>query len=126
MQQTAIDRWLRKEFVYVSKVFTNTLPSHLPAKVRLEESGSESDGRYRYRFTAADDRQLSELTALLEMENITYTTRVFERGGMAGKLFNDPNKSFTLRVAWILFTLFIISIITSGLPIRLWNYLAAE
>lgn len=126
MQQTTIDRWLRKEFVYICKVFCNTLPHHLPEGVKLEESADDSAGRYRYCFTVFNDKQMSELTALLEVENITYTSRVSERDGTAGKLFNNPEKSFSLQVAWMIFILIIIAIAFSGVPVRIWNYLSAE
>ncbi|MBL9157191.1 MAG: hypothetical protein JNJ70_06960 [Verrucomicrobiales bacterium] len=126
MQQTTIDRWLRKEFVYICKVFCNTLPHHVPDGVKLEESGDDNAGRYRYCFTVFNDKQMSELTALLEVENITYTSRVSERDGTAGKLFNNPEKSFSLQVAWMIFILIIIAIAFSGIPVRIWNHLSAE
>jgi hypothetical protein len=94
--------------------------------VTLEESVDEGAGRYRYCFTVTNDRQMSELTALLEVANITYTSRVAERPGTLGKFFNNPEKSFSLQVAWLLFIIAIISIAFSGLPVRLWEYLSAE
>jgi hypothetical protein len=98
----------------------------VPDGVKLEESADDSAGRYRYCFTVFNDKQMSELTAMLEVANITYTSRVSERTGTAGKLFNNPEKSFSLQVAWMLFILIIIAIAFSGLPVRLWNYLSAE
>jgi len=126
MQQTSIDRWLRKEFVYTCKVYSNTLPQNIPNGVVLDEAGDDSAGRYRYCFTVHNDRQMSELTANLEVANITYTSRVSERGGTSGKLFNNPEKSFTLQIAWLVLILFIIAIAFSGLPVRLWTYLSAD
>lgn len=126
MQQTSIDRWLRKEFVYVCKVYCNTLPQDIPSGVVLEETSDDSGGRYRYCFTVHNDRQMCELTANLEVANITYTSRVSEREGTCGKMFNNPEKSFTLQVAWILLIVTIIVIAFSGLPVRLWTYLSAE
>ncbi len=126
MQQTSIDRWLRKEFVYVCKVYCNTLPQDIPHGVVLDEADDESAGRYRYCFTVHNDRQMTELTARLEVANITYTSRVSERAGTAGKLFNNPQQSFTLQIGWIVLILTIIAIVFSGLPVRLWTYLSAE
>jgi hypothetical protein len=57
---------------------------------------------------------MSELTALLEVANITYTSRVSERTGTASKLFNNPEKSFSLQVAWMIFISIIIAIAFSG------------
>jgi hypothetical protein len=126
MQQTALDRWLIKEFVYICKVYCNTLPQDVPPGVLLEETSEESGGRYRYCFTVRNDQQMSELTARLEVANITYTSRVSERTGSVSKLFNNPERSFSLQVAWGLFILLIISVSFSSLPVRLWNYLSAE
>ncbi len=126
MQQTSIDRWLRKEFVYVCRVYCNTLPQEIPQGVILDEAADDSSGRYRYCFTVHNDRQMSELTARLEVANITYTSRVIEKGGTSGKLFNNPEKSFTLQVGWALLIFVIIAIAFSPLPVRLWKYLSAE
>ncbi|MCB1206681.1 MAG: hypothetical protein KDN18_20655 [Verrucomicrobiae bacterium] len=126
MQQTALDRWLRKEFVYICKVYCNTLPQDVPPGVLLEETSEESGGRYRYCFTVHNDQQMSELTARLEVANITYTSRVSERTGSTKKLFNNPEKSFSLQVAWAIFILIIVTIAFSGIPVRLWKYLSAE
>jgi hypothetical protein len=73
MQQTSIDRWLRKAFVYVCKVYCNTLPTRVPDGVTLEESGDDAAGRYRYCFTVSNDKQMSELTALLESRDAEIT-----------------------------------------------------
>lgn len=126
MQKTALDRWLQKKFVYVCKVYCNTLPQSVPQGAVLEETTHESGGRYLYCFTVTDDEQLNELTANLEVANITYTSRVSERGGTVGKLFSNPNKSFTLQVAWTCFILGILGVAFSGLPVRLWTYLSAD
>ena len=126
MQQTSIDRWLRKAFVYICKVYCNTLPIRVPDGVTLEESGDDAAGRYRYCFTVSNDKQMSELTALLEVANITYTSRVSERAGTVSKLFNNPEKSFSLQVAWMIFISIIIAIAFSDLPVRIWTYLSAD
>jgi hypothetical protein len=69
---------------------------------------------------------MSELTALLEVANITYTSRVSERAGTVSKLFNNPEKSFSLQVAWMIFISIIIAIAFSDLPVRIWTYLSAD
>ena len=126
MQKTGLDRWLQMKYVYVCKVYCNTLPKSIPEGAVLEETTHESGGRYLYCFTLADDVQLNELTAILELENITYTSRVSEKGGLVGRLFNNPGKSFTLQVAWLCFTVIVLSIIFSGLPVKLWEHLSAD
>ena len=126
MQKTKLDRWLRKEFVYICRVYCNTLPQDVPHGVVLEEANDDSGGRYRYCFTVHNDRQMSELTAHLEVANITYTSRVSEKGGTVDKLFNDPEKSFSLQMAWMVFILIILAFAFSGIPVRIWQHLSAE
>ena len=121
MQQTNLDRWLRKKYVYYTQVYCNTLPREMPAKISVEETTKSTGGRFLYRLTTNDDAALVEVSKRLESENITYTSRVAEKTGMAARLFNDPLNSFTYRVAWIIFILIIISIILSGLPVYIWN-----
>lgn len=126
MQQTKLDRALQRRFVQRTQVFCNTLPYHIPQGVQVDETTEESGSRYLYRLTAPNDAALNELTAHLEVANITYTARIKDGGGLSGKLFNNPNKSFTMRVAWIIFTIIVLSIIFSGLPLRIWNDLTAD
>ena len=126
MQQTQIDRWLRKKYVYISHVYCNTLPQGLPYGVTVEETTADCGGRYRYRLTPKNDKILDELTAHLEVANITYTSRIADHEGMGDKMLNDPNKSFTMQVAWLIFIIAILSIIFSGLPVHLWNTLSAD
>ena len=125
MQKTGLDRYLQMKYVYVCKVYCNTLPPSVPEGAILEETTHESGGRYLYCFTVADDVQLNELTAVFELNNITYTSRISEKEGLVGKLFNNPGKSFTLQVAWLCFTVIVLTVIFSGLPVRLWTYLSA-
>lgn len=121
MQQTAFDQWLRKKYVYYTQVYCNTLPREIPAMISVEETTKETGGRYLYRLTTTDDSALVEVSKRLERENITYTSRVAEKEGLAGRFFNDPLKSFTYRVVWIIFMISIISIIASGLPVYIWE-----
>lgn len=121
MQQTSFDRWLRKKYVYYTQVYCNTLPREMPDKISVEETTRETGGRYLYRLTTTDDSALVEVSKRLESENITYTSRVAEKAGMAARLFNDPFKSFTYRIAWAIFIIIILSIILSGLPVYIWK-----
>jgi len=69
---------------------------------------------------------LTELATLLEAENITYTSRVEDRGGLPNKLFNNPNRSFTMQLAWLILIMVIVALSLSGLPVRLWKTLSAD
>src|SRR5690606_30858547 len=121
MQQTKLDRALQRRFVQRTQVFCNTLPYHIPHGVQVDETNEESGSRYLYRLTAPNDAALNGLTARREFANITYTARITDRVGLSAKLFNIPNRSFTMRVAWVIFTIVILSIMFSCLPLRMWN-----
>ena len=126
MQQTNLDRFLRKKYVYVTYVYTNTLPKALPYGVTVDETTEEMGGIYLYRMTAVSDDQLNELTARLEVENITYTSRIADQEGMSDKMFNNSNRSFTMQIAWLIFIITILAVIFSGLPVYLWKTLSAK
>ena len=126
MQQTSFDRWLRKKYVYSTHVYCNTLPHTVPEGVTVDETSEEMGGRYLYRFTARSEQQLNELTAHLEVANITYTSRVADASGARGKMFNNPNKSFTMQISWLIFIIAILAILFSGLPVHLWKTLSVE
>ena len=126
MQQTSLDTYLRRKYVQVALVYCNTLPRSLPRGITVEETTEESGTRYLYRLTAENENALNELTAHLEVENITYTSRIADTGGMKEKLFNDPNKSFTMQVAWIMLIITILAIAFSGLPVHLWKTLSED
>lgn len=125
MQQTNLDRFLRKKYVYVTYVYTNSLPHTVPYGVTVDETQKELGGMYLYRFTAPTDKHLNELTARLEVENITYTSRIADHAGVSNKMFNNENSSFTMQLAWLALIILILSVIFSGLPIYLWNTLSA-
>tara|TARA_R110002096_G_scaffold332415_1_gene526453 strand:+ start:1471 stop:1917 length:447 start_codon:yes stop_codon:yes gene_type:complete len=125
MQQTPLDRWLRKKYVYVSHVYCNTLPQGLPYGVTVEETTGESGSMYLYRLTPENDKILDELTAHLEVANITYTSRVSDNEGLGDKMLNDQNKSFTMQIAWLIFIVIILAVAFSGLPVHLWKTLSA-
>jgi len=126
MQQTNLDRLLRRKYVYVTHIYTNTLPHTVPTGVKVDETTSELGGMYLYRFTAKTDKQLNELTARLEVENITYTSRIADQPGIRDKLLNSEHQSFTIQMVWLFFIIAIVAVIFSGLPVYLWNTLSAE
>lgn len=125
MQQTSFDRWLRKKYVYLTYVYANSVPRTIPDGVTMEETTQETGGMYLYRFGCPTDQLLNELTARLEVENITYTSRIAHGDGLNHKLFDNPNSSFTMQLAWLIFTIVIAAIMFSGLPKKLWEKYSA-
>ena len=126
MQQTQFDRWLRKKFIYINRIYCNTLPPGLPHGLKIEEAPEESGGRYLYKLSTRSDRVLGEATCLLDAENITYTARVEDRKTIWNRLFNHPQKSFSFRVAWALVGVAGLVFSLSGLPQEIWARLTDE
>ena len=126
MQQTSFYRWLQRRFVHQTRFYCNTLPRSLPRGVLLDETDAEKGGRYLYRITARDEGVIGEITSALEAENITYTSRVSERAGIAARLFCNPNRSFTMIVLWISFVIVCLALIFSGLPGDAWQWLLSD
>ncbi len=126
MQQTSFDRWLQRRFVHQTRFYCNTLPRALPRGVHLEENDAEKGGRYLYRITALDERTIGQITGALEAENITYTSRIADRAGIAARLFSNPNRSFTMTVLWISFGLVLLVLVFSDLPGEAWQWLTSD
>jgi len=126
MQQTSFDRWLQRRFVHQTRFYCNTLPRALPRSVLLDENDAEKGGRYLYRITARDEGVIRQITSALEAENITYTSRVADRAGIAARLFSNPNRSFTMSVLWISFGILFLVLVLSGLPGEAWQWLMSD
>ena len=126
MQQTTLDLWLRRKFVYVNRIYCNTLPDRLPLGLTVEEAPEESGGRFLYKITTRSEELLKDAVTALQGQNITYTSRVDDRNVWFTKYLNDPHKSFTYRVAWMLIILFILIFAVSGAPQYIWKKLTEE
>lgn len=126
MQQTKLDLWLRRKFVYINRVYCNTLPDLLPLGLQVEEAPEESGGRYLYKLTTRSERILKDLVQALELQNITYTSRVDDIHAWYTRFLNNPHKSFTFTMVWAMigFTGFVFAI--SGAPQKIWAALMDE
>lgn len=126
MQQTALDRWLRNKFVYITRVYCNTLPSDLPTGLTVEEAPEESGGRFLYKLSTTSDKILSGVLEQMRNQNVTYTSRIEHRKVWYGKFLTDPHKSFTYRCVWTGLAVGGLLLSLSGLPQRLLDYLLAD
>ncbi|MCB1063130.1 MAG: hypothetical protein KDN20_09440 [Verrucomicrobiae bacterium] len=126
MQQTPLDRWLRRKFIYITRVYCNTLPGDLPPGLTVEEAPEESGGRYLYKMTVSNDAVLKAVVEELQSRNITYTSRVEDRNVWYGKFLNNPHKSFTYRCTWIMIGMTGLIFAISGAPGKIWDSLADE
>lgn len=126
MQQTQLDLWLRRRFVYINRVYCNTLPERLPLGLLVEEAPEESGGRYLYKLTTRSEPVLKDLVQALEMQNITYTSRVDDLEAWYTKYLNNPHKSFTFSMVWVLFGVMGFIFAVSGAPQKIWAALMDE
>ncbi len=126
MQQTPLDRWLRKKFIYITRIYCNTLPTDLPPGLTVEEAPEESGGRYLYKLSTTSDKLLERVVDQMRNQNVTYTSRVEDRKVWYGRLLNNPNKSFTYRCVWAGLAISGLVLSLSGLPQRLLEHLLAE
>lgn len=126
MQQTAFDRWLRKKFIYITRIYCNTLPSEIPPGLRVEEAPEESGGRYLYKISSSSERLVNRVADAMRMENITYTSRVEDKQAWYSRWLNDPRKSFTYRLAWMGVGLAGLAFSVLGGPQKLWSIINEE
>ena len=126
MQQTAIDRWLRKKFIYIHRVYCNTLPKKVPFGIKVETSPEESGGRYLYKLSTRSEGGQSKLADLLANESITFTSRVEDRNVWYARFLNNPHKSLTYRVAWALIAMFFGLLAAMGMPQKVFNHLVSD
>ncbi len=126
MQQTSLDRWLRKKFLFVTAIYCNTLPDDLPKELSIEEAGEESGARFRYKLTTRKEEIIEDATECFRMQSITYTSRVSDREVWFSKYLNNRKKSITFQLIWALFALASAGLVYSGAPSKLWQALVDE
>ena len=120
MQQTDLDRWLRKKFIYITRIYCNTLPRELPSGLLVEEAPEESGGRYLYKLSTRSEKLIERVSEALQAENITYTARVEDRQTPLNWLLNNPHKSFSMRMLWAVIAAAGLVFALSGAPQAIW------
>jgi len=101
MQQTRLDRWLRRHFSMETHIFTYVLPPNIPRRAKIHNIEATARSRYRHKIVVRNPKDIDNLLATIKQENQTFTTQVIARTGFLARLFNHPaGKSFTYRVFW--------------------------
>lgn len=126
MQQTPLDRWLRRKFVYITRVYCNTLPADLPPELTVEEAPEESGGRFLYKLSTTSDDVLRGVVEEMKKQNVTYTSRIEDKKVWYARFLNNPHKSFTFRCVWVGLAVSALILAFSGLPQKLLAYLLDE
>ena len=60
------------------------------------------------------------------MQNITYTSRVYDRDVWFAKYLNNRNKSLTFQMVWVLMAMAVAGFTFSGLPMKIYQYVMGE
>ena len=126
MQQTSFDQWLRRKFLFVTQIYCNTLPEGLPEELSVEEADEESGGRYHYTMKTRDDELVADTVECFRMQNITYTSRVYDRDVWFAKYLNNRTKSMTFRIVWLSMFLAFVGFVFSGAPMAIVHYVMDE
>lgn len=118
MQQTLVDHYLKKRFVYQYEIFCNRLPPCLPAGVCFN-SGQDSDhGKWGHLLSCENEDAYQNSIALLRSNRILFFPTIGEREGFVGHMLNPeaPHLSFTWNSLWGCFRLSATAIFGGVLP----------
>lgn len=101
MQQTALDHFLRKKFVYRYEISCNRIPPSLPDGVALTPGVDNDHGKWGYLLECRDEDAYHDAIALLRSNRILFFPTIAERGGVIGHVLNPPSySSFTWNSVW--------------------------
>jgi len=115
MQQTSLDNWIKRKYVFCYGVLLSTLPSRIPAAAKVEPAEHAS---YRFLVVCVSEEQFNALIDTCRHEMISYAPHIRNRTGMVAHLLCPPNHdSFTMRLFWNMLRIAAVgwlSIITCG------------
>jgi hypothetical protein len=102
MQQTSVDHYLKKKFVYRYEIFCNRIPSSLPPNVLLTTGDDSNHGKWGHLLICGNEDAYQNSIALLRSNRILFFPTISEREGVVGHLLNpqSPNLSFTWNSLW--------------------------
>lgn len=102
MQQTLVDHYLKKRFVFRYEIFCNRLPPQLPPKVKLSTGIDSDHGKWGHLLACEDEDAYQNSIALLRSNRILFFPTIGEREGIVGYVLNPapPHLSFTWNWLW--------------------------
>jgi hypothetical protein len=102
MQQTLVDHYLKKRFVYRYEIFCNRLPPSLPLGVRLSTGQDADHGKWGHLLSCENEEAYQNSIALLRSNRILFFPTIGEREGVVGYVLNPapPHLSFTWNSLW--------------------------
>jgi len=102
MQQTSVDHYLKKRFVYRYEIFCNRIPAELPPNVLLTTGEDSNHGKWGHLLICADEDAYQNSIALLRSNRILFFPTISEREGVIGHILNPapPHLSFTWNSFW--------------------------
>lgn len=102
MQQTSLDHFLKKRFVYQYEISCNRIPPHLPKGVTLKTGRDSDHGKWGHLLVCDNEDAYQSSIALLRSQRILFFPTINEREGIVGHVFNPvgQNQSFTWNSFW--------------------------
>jgi hypothetical protein len=102
MQQTSLDHFLKKRFVFQYEISCNRIPPTLPKGVTLSTGKDSDHGKWGHLLTCEDEDAYQSLIALLRSQRILFFPTIIEREGLIGHVLNPEGvyQSFTWNSFW--------------------------
>lgn len=102
MQQTSLDHFLKKRFVFQYKISCNRIPPSLPKGVTLTTGKDSDHGKWGHLLACESEDAYQSSIALLRSHRILFFPTIIEREGIIGHVLNPVgiHQSFTWNSFW--------------------------
>lgn len=102
MQQTPLDHFLKKRFVYRYEISCNRIPPEIPPGITLSTGKDSDHGKWGHLLLCDNEDAYQNVIALLRSHRILFFPTINEREGVVGHIFNPtgPHSSFTWNSFW--------------------------
>src|ERR1035437_6061597 len=104
MQQTSLDRWIKKKFVYVYEIHSNLVPKGIMRNYKLVETKKIKDRRrspWKKIFVFASEESYDEAIRRFQAEAISYETKIKPKKKWWVRYLDPPSKSsVTYNIFW--------------------------
>jgi hypothetical protein len=102
MQQTQLDHFLKKRFVYRYEISCNRIPPQLPKGITLSTGKDSDHGKWGHLLLCDDEDAYQNAIALLRSHRILFFPTINEREGIVGYVLNPERSygSFTWNSFW--------------------------
>ena len=102
MQQTALDHYLKEQFVYVYHISVTKIPRRVPLGISvLPAPRGVNDRRWGFILRCDNLKAYNTTIAYIRAERMLYSANIKEKQTFLSRLFNPRNQSsFTYNALW--------------------------